>query len=111
MFLSITEKDMFRAILAIPVVMCLATNAGAYIGHQSTSLNGISLNGMSLQGMNLQGMSMQGMSLQGINMQGVNMQGVEIKARAPLGQPIGAASNSLIVDVIILPTGETVNLR
>lgn len=100
MFLSKTEKDMFRAILVIPVVMCLATDVGAYVGHQSTSLNGISLNGMSLQGMNLQGMELQG----------VNMQGVETKAHAPLRQPI-YASNSLIVDEIILPTGETVNLR
>jgi hypothetical protein len=100
-----------RIILAAPVVICLATGAGAYVGHQSTSMNGTSFNGMSLQGLTAQGMNLQGMSMQGIEMQGINMQGVEIKARGPLGQPIGAASNSLIVEEIILPTGETVNLR
>ena len=61
---------------------------------------------MQQQGINPNGVSLQGMETQGWSLNGANLQGIETKADA-----MQSPQSLLTVESVILPTGETVDLR
>jgi hypothetical protein len=82
--------------------MCVVATAppNAKLGLNGVSLNGASLNGESLNGENLYGVALNGESLNGTSFNGVVLNG-----------PAMEGTGSAPVDAVVLPSGETFNVR
>lgn len=70
------------------------------------AVNGSSLNGVSLQGVQINGVQINGVGSNGQNLNGTSAQGVTASG---LRQPTRAAE--AIVTTVVLPSGETIDLR
>jgi uncharacterized protein YjbI with pentapeptide repeats len=77
--------------------ICLVATAPA---NAKLGLNGASLNGESLNGENLNGESLNGTSFNGVVLNGPAMEGTAMEG-----------TGSAPVDAVVLPSGETINVR
>ena len=100
----VTKKAMAAAGF-IGICLIATAPANAKLGLNGVSLNGTSLNGESLNGENLNGVSMNGVALNGANLNGTSFNGVVLNGNA-MG-PTGSA----LIDAVVLPSGETFDIR
>src|SRR5260221_365227 len=92
-------------------VIGFATNAFAISTQQGPSPNGMNMQGINLQGTQMQGEEEQGAQLQGIEMQGEELQGRQMQGIETKSRKLTHLHSPLVVERIILSTGEKVDLR
>ena len=90
-------------IFAAPAAQA-AWNNGKFLN--GVSMQGVQVNGIQVNGQNLNGQSLNGQQLNGQNINGTTMQGVAVSG---LRQPTDAARAT--VTTVVLPSGETIDLR
>jgi uncharacterized protein YjbI with pentapeptide repeats len=88
-------KSAIAAVRFLGICLVATAPANAKLG-----LNGASLNGESLNGENLNGVALNGESLNGTSFNGVVLNG-----------PAMEGTGSAPVDAVVLPRGETINVR